>query len=104
TILVIEFVRVLLMIFGWQFLAAEVAGGLLMAVIVWILFKLTLRSRMGDAARREAERGVVGSSMEGHGAHDMSVGPFLRRLLSGRGFTAISHYFFMDVYSVWFDL
>ena len=104
TNLVIELGLVLLILIGWQFLAAEVAGGLLMAVILWILFKLTLRSRLVDAARRQAERGLVGSSMEGHGAHDMSVGPFLRRLFSGRGFTAVSHYFFMDVYSVWFDL
>ena len=104
TNLVIELGLVLLILIGWQFLAAEVAGGLLMAVILWILFKLTLRTRMVDAARHQAERGLVGSSMEGHGAHDMSVGPFLRRLFSGRGFTAISHYFFMDVYSVWFDL
>src|SRR5213595_1730079 len=104
TNLVIELGLVLLILIGWQFLAAEVAGGLLMAVILWILFKLTLRSRMVDAARHQAERGLVGSSMEGHGAHDMSVGPFLRRLFSGRGFTAIIHYFFMDVYSVWFDL
>ena len=104
TNLVIELGLVLLILIGWQFLAAEVAGGLLMAVLLWILFKLTLRSRMVDAARHQAERGLVGSSMEGHGAHDMSVGPFLRRLFSGRGFTAVSHYFFMDVYSVWFDL
>jgi uncharacterized membrane protein YraQ (UPF0718 family) len=31
-------------------------------------------------------------------------GPFLRRLVSGRAITAISHYFFMDVYSVYIDL
>src|SRR5205814_3450475 len=104
TNLVFELGLVLLILLGWQFLAAEFAGGLLMAVILWILFKLTLRARMVDAARHQAERGLVGSSMEGHGAHDMSVGPFLRRLFSGRGFTAVSHYFFMDVYSVWFDL
>jgi len=104
TNLVIELGLVLLILIGWQFLAAEVAGGLLMAVILWILFKLTLRSRMVDDARKQAERGLVGSNMEGHGAHDMSVGPFLRRLFSGRGFTAISHYFFMDAYSVYFDL
>jgi len=106
TNLVIELGLVLLILIGWQFLAAEVAGGLLMALILWILFKLTLRSRMVDAARHQAERGLVGSNMEGHGAHDMSitVGPFLRRLFSARGFTAVSQYFFMDVYSVYFDL
>ena len=106
TNLVFELGLVLLILLGWQFVAAEFAGGLLMAVILWILFKLTLRPRMVDDARRQAERGIVGSTMEGHGEHDMSItdGPFLSRLLSGRAFTAISHYFFMDLYSLYFDM
>jgi uncharacterized protein len=106
TNLVFELGLVLLILLGWQFLAAEVAGGLLMAVIIWILFKLTLRPRMVDNARRQAERGISGSTMEGHGDMDMSIteGPFVRRLFSGRAFTAISHYFYMDVYSLYFDL
>ena len=47
---------------------------------------------------------MVGSNMEGHGAHDMSVGAVPQPAVQRRGFTAISHYFFMDVYSVYFDL
>src|SRR6266545_1708747 len=43
TNLVFELGLVLLILLGWQFLAAEFAGGLLMAVILWILFKLTLK-------------------------------------------------------------
>jgi hypothetical protein len=37
---------------------------------------------------------------------DISIneGPFLRRVVSRRAITAISHYFFMDVYSVYIDL
>jgi uncharacterized protein len=106
TNLVFELGLVLLILLGWQFLAAEFAGGLLMAVILWIVFKLTLRQRMVDDAKRQAERGIVASTMEGHGEHDMSIteGPFLSRLFSGRAFTAISHYFFMDVYSLYIDL
>ena len=105
TNLVIELGLILLILLGWQFLAAEFAGGLLMALILWILFKVTLRKRMVEAARRQAELGLVGSTMEGHGQHDMSVsGPFAKRLFSPRAFTSISHYFFMDVYSVYFDL
>jgi hypothetical protein len=44
--------------------------------------------------------------MEGHGAMDMSVteGPFLRRLFSVRGLTAVSHYFWMDLTAIWTDL
>jgi uncharacterized protein len=106
TNLVFELGLVLLILLGWQFLAAEFAGGILMAVILWIIFKLTLRQRMVDKAKRQAERGIVASSMEGHGEMDMSIteGPFLARLLSPRAFTAISHYFYMDVYSLYVDL
>jgi uncharacterized membrane protein YraQ (UPF0718 family) len=106
TNLVFELGLILLILLGWQFVAAEFAGGLLMAVIVWILFKLTLRQRMVDEARAQAEKGLVGSSMEGHGDMDMSItdGPFLRRLVSQRAITAISHYFVMDVSSVYIDL
>jgi hypothetical protein len=59
---------------------------------------VTLGRRLVDKARQQAERGVVGSNMEGHGEMDMSIteGPFLRRLFSARAFTAISHYFYMD--------
>jgi len=106
TNLVFELGLVLLILLGWQFLAAEFAGGLLMAVILWIIFKLTLRQRMVDDAKRQADRGIVASTMEGHGEHDMSItdGPFLSRLFSARAFSAISHYFFMDLYSLYFDM
>ncbi len=106
TNLVFELGLVLLILLGWQFLAAEFAGGILMAVILWIIFKLTLRQRMIDEAKRQAERGIVASTMEGHGEMDMSIteGPFLARLFSPRAFTAISHYFYMDVYSLYIDL
>jgi uncharacterized membrane protein YraQ (UPF0718 family) len=106
TNLVFELGLVLLVLLGWQFVGAEFAGGLLMAVILWIIFKLTLKPRMVDEARRQAERGVVGSNMEGHGEMDMSIteGPFLRRLFSGRAFTAISQYFYGDLYSVYIDI
>ena len=106
TNLVFELGLVLLILLGWQFVAAEFAGGLLMAVILWIIFKLTLRQRMVDQARRQAERGVVGSAHEAHGEMDMSIsdGPFLTRLFSPRAFTAISHTFYMDVYAIYVDL
>ncbi len=106
TNLVFELGLILLILLGWQFLAAEFAGGLLMAVILWIVFKLSIRPRMVEAARRQAERGIVGSNMEGHGEMDMSIteGPFLRRLVSARAFTAISHFFYMDIYSLYIDL
>jgi uncharacterized protein len=105
TNLVFELGLVLLVLLGWQFLGAELVGGVLMILILWVLFKLTLRPRLVEEARAQADKGVQGR-MEGHGEMDMSVteGPFLRRLFSGRAFTAISHYFYMDVVALWTDL
>ena len=106
TNLVFELGLVLLILLGWQFVAAEFAGGLLMAVVLWILFKVTLSQRAVDEAKRQAERGVVGSAHEAHGEMDMSItdGPFLSRLFSPRAFTAISHTFFMDLNALYVDL
>jgi YHS domain-containing protein/uncharacterized membrane protein YraQ (UPF0718 family) len=106
TNLVFELGLVLLILLGWQFVAAEFAGGLLMAVILWILFKVTLRQRMVDDAKRQAERGAFGSTHEAHGEMDISIteGPLLSRLLSPRAFTAISHSFFMDLNALYVDL
>jgi uncharacterized membrane protein YraQ (UPF0718 family) len=105
TNLVFELGLVLLILLGWQFLSAELIGGLVMVVLLAVLFRLTLRPATVERARAQAERGLPGR-MEGHGAMDMSVtdGPFLRRLLSPRALTSISHYFFMNIYSLWSDL
>ncbi|HXA41470.1 MAG TPA: permease [Candidatus Solibacter sp.] len=105
TNLVFELGLILFVLLGWQFVGAEFAGGLLMAALLFLIFKATLRPDMVEQARAQAEKGLVGR-MEGHGEMDMSItdGPFLKRLFSGRAFTAISHYFFMDVASLYQDL
>ncbi|MDQ6878444.1 MAG: permease [Candidatus Dormibacteraeota bacterium] len=106
TNLVFELGLVLLILLGWQFVAAEFAGGLLMAVVLWMVFKATLRERMVEEAKRQADRGIVGSTHEAHAEMDMSIadGPFLSRLFSPRAFTAISHTFFMDLNALYLDI
>src|SRR5947209_833812 len=105
TNLVFELGLILLILLGWPFLGAEFAGGILMIGILALLFRWTLRPRLVEEAHKEASLGRVGR-MEGHGEMDMSVteGPYLRRLFSQRGLTAISHYFWMDVTAVWTDI
>ena len=105
TNLVFELGLVLLILLGWQFLSAELLGGLVMVVLLAILFKVTLSKRLVSAAHEQADRGLSGR-MEGHGAMDMSItdGPLLQRAFSGRALTSISHYFFMNVYGLWTDL
>ncbi len=105
TNLVIELGVILVVLMGWPFAGAEFTGGILMVILLALLFRLTLTPRLVELARRQAEKGLVGR-MEGHAGMDMSIegGSLLSRLLSGRGFTATSHYFVMDWASVWTDV
>src|SRR5260370_22177560 len=90
---------------GWPLAAAGFTGGILMVILIARIFRLTRTPRLVQMAREHAEGGALGR-MEGHAAMDMSVegGPFLRRLFSARGFTAVSHLFVMDWASVWGDV
>jgi hypothetical protein len=106
TNLVLELGIILWVLIGWQFTLAEFVGAPLMIAIMAFLFRLFLSKKMIGEAKAVAERGVAGK-MEGHAAMDMSLaarGPIWRRILSAEGFTAISHFFFMDVASLWLDL
>jgi uncharacterized protein len=106
TNLVVELGVILALLMGWQFTAAEFIGGPIMIVILAVLFRLFVRSRVIDAARKQADRGIAGS-MEGHAAMDMSVGgegSFWRRLGSRQGFTAVSHVFVMEWAAILRDL
>jgi uncharacterized protein len=98
TNLVIELGIILALLISWQFTAAEFIGGPIMIVLVAVAFRLFVRGRLIEAARRQADRGRAGS-MEGHAAMDMSVrsgGSLWRRLASREGFTSVSHIFVME--------
>jgi uncharacterized membrane protein YraQ (UPF0718 family) len=105
TNLVVELGIILALLIGWQFTLGEFVGGTLMIAILWFLFRVFLTPRLVEAARRQADRGLVGS-MEGHAEMDMSVteGPIHKRITSPEGFTSISHYFVMDWASIWKDI
>jgi uncharacterized membrane protein YraQ (UPF0718 family) len=106
TNLVVELGIILALLMGWQFTAAEFVGGPLMIIVLAILFRLFVRSRLIDAAREQAERGIAGS-MEGHAAMDMSIqgeGSFWRRLISREGYTSVSHVFVMEWLAILRDL
>ena len=105
TNLVLELGIILAVLMGWQFTAAEFVGGPVMIALLVLLLRAALRPRLVEAARAQAERGVAGR-MEGHAGMDMSLsgGTVLSRALSGRGFTAISHFYVMDWASVWSDI
>src|SRR5881296_1776569 len=103
TNLVAELGIIMAILLGWRFTLAEFAGGPLMVVILAILFRLFLKPEMVKRAKGQANKGLQGK-MEGHAAMDMSVtegGSIWQRIMSPKGFTAISHYFVMDWAAVW---
>jgi uncharacterized membrane protein YraQ (UPF0718 family) len=98
TNLVIELGIILALLLGWQFTLAEFVGGPIMIVLLAVLFRLFLRQRLLEDARRQADKGLAGS-MEGHAAMDMTIqeqGTLWRRLRSKRGVTSVSHIFVME--------
>jgi uncharacterized membrane protein YraQ (UPF0718 family) len=106
TNLVLELGIILALFMGWQFTLAEFVGGPILVVLIALGFRLWMRGRIIEEARRQAERGVQGS-MEGHAAMDMSVraeGSLWSRLSSREGLTAVSHHFVMDWASVIRDI
>jgi uncharacterized protein len=106
TNLVVELGIILALLMGWQFTAAEFVGGPLMIVVLAVLFRLFVRSRIIDGAREQADRGLAGS-MEGHAGMDMSIkrdGSFWQRLFSAEGVTSISQIFVMEWLAILRDL
>jgi uncharacterized membrane protein YraQ (UPF0718 family) len=106
TNLVIELGIILTLLLSWQFTLAEFVGGPIMIVVVAVAFRLFVRARLIDAARRQADRAVAGS-MEGHAAMDMSIAAgrsLWRRLASRDGFTSVSHIFVMEWAAVLRDI
>jgi uncharacterized membrane protein YraQ (UPF0718 family) len=106
TNLVFELGIVLALLMGWEFVLGEFVGGPLMIAILVLLFRAFLRPRLVEEARRQAEKGLLGS-MEGHAEMDMSAageGSWWRRLRTPAGFTATADYFVMDWIAVGRDI
>jgi uncharacterized membrane protein YraQ (UPF0718 family) len=107
TNLVIELGIIMVLLLGWQFTAAEFAGGPIMIVLLALIFRRFLKKRQLDAALLQTNKGLNGR-MEGHAAMDnMAVsgnGTVLQKLKSPAGITATSHFFVMDWVSIWIDI
>ena len=106
TNLVLELGLILWSLLGWRFTLAQFAGGFLMIGLLAVIFRLFLRPALVEAAVKQARSGVHGK-MEGHAEMDMAVDddrPFLKRLFSADGFTAVSHFFVSDVAMLWGDI
>ncbi len=105
TNLVVELGVILAVLIGWKFTLAEFVGGPLMIILIAVVWRIFLRKELVEAAVRQADKGIAGS-MEGHAAMDMSLsgGSIWSRLRSAKGFTTVSHNYFMGWASVYRDI
>jgi uncharacterized membrane protein YraQ (UPF0718 family) len=95
TNLVIE-LGILIMIFlGWQFLAAEIIGGLLLIIISSLLIKWTYPKSWLDAARQK---------VEGEGKDLAEDFDWKRRIKSKKGWQLVGHKFVNDWKMAWEDI
>ncbi|MGB9416454.1 MAG: permease [Acidobacteriaceae bacterium] len=105
TNLVFELGLSLIVLMGWRFAAAEFVGGPIMIVLLVVLLNLFFGKRLVDAARVQADRGLLGR-MEGHAAMDMAAtgDTWMARLRSPGAFTSVSHIFVMEWAAVLGDI
>jgi len=105
TNLVVELSVLLAVLLGWRFMAAEFVGGPIMILLVVVFLRMTLKPKLIAAARKQAMLNLPGR-MEGHAAMDMSLhtGTFWQKATSSKGYTATTHYYWMDWYSLWPDI
>src|SRR5271167_4187900 len=84
TNLVLELSIILIVLMGWQFMAAEALAAPIMVAILAVLFRLFLSPDLVREAKEQAGNGIAGR-MEGHAEMNMSVpaqGPLWRRIMS----------------------
>src|SRR5437588_1133414 len=72
TNLVLELSIIMVVLLGWQFVAAETVGAVFMVGLIVLLFRKFLSRALVTEARKQAERGATGR-MEGHAEMDMSI-------------------------------
>src|ERR1700681_2938285 len=56
TNLVIELGIILVVLMGWQFMTAELVGGIIMVIIIAVIFRLTLTRRLVALAQKQATK------------------------------------------------
>ena len=96
----IELGIVLYLLMGWQFMAGEWMGGIVLIAILSVLVKLTYPIRLVEEARRHGE---VASGHD-HGEMSTPPMPFRRELGSRDTWIAVAANFAMDLRMLWKDL
>ncbi|PLX99650.1 MAG: permease [Desulfuromonas sp.] len=94
TNLVIELGILILIFLGWQFLAAEVVGGIILIAISSILIRLTLPEKWIKQAKKELEKKSA----------DEDDFDWKKRIRSRMGWRMVGHKFVMEWQMVWEEI
>jgi uncharacterized membrane protein YraQ (UPF0718 family) len=99
TNLVVELGLVLYLLMGWQFMAGEWAGGVVLVAVMSCLVALTYPARLVEAARLRARAGEL------HGDEgDAAGGTWFQKLGRRESWIRIAQNFAMDWSMLWKDL
>ncbi len=99
TNLVAELGLVLYLLLGWQFMAGEWVGGVVLVVLLSLIVRLTYPARLVEEARRRAAAGI------GHAdAAAEQPGSVWQKLALRQTWTVVAQSFVMDVSMLWKDL
>jgi len=101
TNLVVELGIVLYLLLGWQFMAGEWIGGVVLVLIMTLVVRLTYPARLVEAARHHPEAGGSGHN---HGDMAEPGGSLWEKLSSRDTWGRIAQSFVMDWSMLWKDL
>jgi uncharacterized protein len=100
TNLVIELGIILYLLMGWQFMAAEWLGGIVLVAIMSLIVKATYPRRLVEEARQKASQ----ASIQEHSSMHIEGKNFFVKLASREARIAIAQNFAMDINMLWKDL
>jgi uncharacterized membrane protein YraQ (UPF0718 family) len=100
TNLVAELGIVLFLLLGWQFMAGEWIGGVVLILIMSLIVRLTYPRRLVEAARHHPEAG----GGHNHGAMAEAGGTLWQKLGRRETWVQVAHGFVMDWTMLWKDI
>ncbi len=100
TNLVVELGIVLFLLMGWQFMAGEWIGGVVLVVILTLLVRMTYPHRLVEEARRHPEAGMDGDD---HGDIAETNDTLWQKLAKRQTWIQVAHGFVMDGSMLWKD-
>ena len=95
TNLVIELGILIFIFLGWQFLAAEIVGGIILIAISSLLIRLTYPQKWLESARKKVEE---------EGEEDEDDFDWKERIKSRKGWRMVGHRFVMEWQMVWREI